>query len=202
MKENYPNPCRIFPKQYLSSLDLSEYFDDPTRPLDIDLGCGKGRFLIAHAQKNPERNMLGIDRMLGRMRKLDARLARMGIGNTRLLRLEGTYALEYLVPEHSVDNLFYFFPDPWPKRRHKSKRLFQQETADRICKILKMGGKINIATDHLHYFDDMFELLDQDPRFAVAPAFFPTEDERTDFELIFREYRPIGRCSFARVTGD
>lgn len=190
---------RLFPDQWVDPVDFASYFDDPAKPLEVDLGCGKGRFLLQRSADNPEINFLAIDRMLRRIRKIDSKLARRGIENVRLLRLEGDYTLNYLIPAESVDTYYYFFPDPWPKKRHHENRMFKLRTVDAIHKSLKSGGVLHIATDHVEYFEEMYTLMSADIRFESAPVFFPKDDERTDFELMFRDTRPTCRCSFRKV---
>ncbi len=190
---------RIFPEQFVDPIDFASYFDDPSKPLEIDLGCGKGRFLVQHSFDNPEINFLGIDRMLGRIRKLDGKLIRKGVRNARIFRLEGDYTINFLVPAESVDTYYYFFPDPWPKARHHENRLFKERAVNAIHKTLKVGGVLHIATDHEEYFEEMNELMKADPRFEVAPIFYPNESEMSDFELRFKGTRQTNRCSFRKI---
>jgi len=196
-----PSTARIIPDQWVKPVDFRRYFPHPDRPLELDLGCGKGRFLLERARTHPEANFIGIDRMLRRIRRLDRKVFNHDLHNIRLLRMEGAYALNYLVPPGSIRTCYYFFPDPWPKARHHENRLFKQQALDALHRILEPGGTVHIATDHLPYLDEMTALLRADPRFQPAHAFFPTEAERTDFELLFREARAIGRCSFSKQPG-
>lgn len=190
---------RICPEQIIDPIDFSSYFINPTRPLEIDLGCGKGRFLLQRSANHPDVNFLAIDRLLGRIRKIDSKLKRRGIENVRVFRFEGDYTLNYLVPGNSVDTYYYFFPDPWPKKRHHENRMFKIRTVDAIHKSLKTGGILHIATDHVGYFEAMHALMSADERFETAPVFFPSREERTDFELQFRDTRPTCRCSFRKL---
>ncbi|MFC1467962.1 tRNA (guanosine(46)-N7)-methyltransferase TrmB [Verrucomicrobiota bacterium] len=190
---------RVFPEQWIDPVDFTSYFDDPSKPLEVDLGCGKGKFLLQRSSTNPDVNFLAIDRMLVRIRKIDKKLKRRGIENVRVFRFEGDYTLNYLIPEQSVNTYYYFFPDPWPKKRHHENRMFKMRTVDAIHKTLKPGGILHIATDHMEYFEEMHALMAADERFESAPVFFPSEEERTDFELMFRDTRPTCRCSFRKI---
>jgi tRNA (guanine-N7-)-methyltransferase len=188
---------RIYPEQWLDPIDFRSSFDHPEHPLEIDLGCGKGRFLLARARKFPEINLLGIDRMLARIRRIDRKALRANLLNLRVLRLDGYYAITYLVPPQSVDTYYIFYPDPWPKEKHHHNRIFNELFMDAIARTLKPGGKIHASTDHLPYFDQIYKLIKDDSRFEETETFVPAEDEVSDFELIFSHKTP-GRCSFIR----
>jgi len=189
----------IWPESWTQRIELDACFDDPSRPLALDVGCGKGRFLLARAAKHPEINYLGIERLLLRIRKIDKKVRRRGLGNVRLLRIEANYAVEWLLPPACADIVYVFFPDPWPKRKHHRRRLFNSHFLDVLHSRMKDGAELHAATDHLAYFDEIQELLENDSRFDPIPVFEPSEDEKTDFELLFvTQGAPIGRCSYRK----
>ena len=82
----------------------------------MELGCGDASFLVDYARRHPERNFIGVERLLGRLRKLDRKGRRAGLTNLRGVRIESSYFLEYLLPPHSVSALHVYFPDPWPNQ--------------------------------------------------------------------------------------
>ena len=186
---------RIYPDQWLKPINFRACFEHPDHPFEIDLGCGKGRFLLARARKFPETNFLGIDRLLNRIKRIDRKSLRTGLLNLRVLRLDGYYAVTYLVPPQSVDTYYIFYPDPWPKGKHHHNRIFNELFMDAIARTLKPGGKIHASTDHLPYFAEIYKLIKADCRFEETETFVPAEDEVSDFELIFSHKTP-GRCSF------
>ena len=181
--------------EWLGPLPVRAWFAHPERRLEIDLGCGKGRFLLARAAKNPDVNFLGIDRMLRRIRKVDNRARRLDLDNVRLLRLEAYYAVAHLLPPASVDVYYVFFPDPWPKARHEGHRLFNARFLDALHRTLAPGGVAHVATDHLPYFEQLSAIFAADARFAPIAPFVPPEDEQTDFESYYVDQKPIGRLS-------
>lgn len=192
-----PNTLRVHPDEFLEPTDFRQYFEYPDRPFHIDLGCGMGRFLLARSDKFPKINFLGIDRMLKRIKKIDKKAQRLGSENVRLLRVDGYYTITYLIAPQSVDTFYIFYPDPWPKEKHHHNRLFNEPFMDSIARTLKPGGLIHISSDHLPYFEEIYTLLQNDERFEGIAPFIPSEDEVTDFELIF-EHKVPGRASFIR----
>ena len=188
----------IAPESWTSLLPLDEIFD-MSRPLEVDIGCGKGRFILSRAATYPDANYLGIERLLKRLRIVDRRIQRRGLTNVRLLRIEASYAIEHLLPPGSVTTFYVQFPDPWPKRRHHRRRLFSPPILDAFHRALVPGGRIHLVTDHAQYFEVISEIFTADPRFEETETFEPTEDERTNFELIFvRQHKKISRCSFQK----
>jgi tRNA (guanine-N7-)-methyltransferase len=125
----------------------------------MDLGCGDGSFLVALAKRHPEMNFLGIERMAGRVAKACRKAAR--IDNVRVLHLESSYAVGYLLPENSVDVFYLLFPDPWPKRRHQRRRVMTLEFLQSIHRALVSGGMLRLATDQADYFKQMQHLTKQ-----------------------------------------
>src|SRR6185503_14672391 len=88
--------------------------------------CGDATFLASYAGLHPELNFLGVERLLGRLRKLDKKGRRAGLTNVRGVRIESAYFLQYLLPNNSASALHIYFPDPWPKLKHRRHRLINQ----------------------------------------------------------------------------
>lgn len=191
------NTLRVHPENFLTPTDFRNYFNHPSRPFHIDLGCGMGRFLLARSGKFPEVNFLGIDRLLKRIKKIDRKAQRLELKNLRLFRVDGYYATTYLLAPESVDCYYIFYPDPWPKEKHQHNRLLNEPFMDAVARTLKPGGTLHVASDHLPYFGEIESLLKNDARFEPTETFVPTEDEKSDFELIF-EHKIPGRASFVR----
>lgn len=164
--------------------------------IEVDVGCGKGRFLLSRASSRPDVAFLGIERQAGRIRKVAARAEHAGLRNIRLLQLEASYVIEHLLPPSSVSCYYVFFPDPWPKRRHQSRRLFDTTFLACAWRTLVPGGCIHVATDDRAYFEQISRNLTANPQFVEIAAFIPSPEEQTNFELLFTgQGKPIHRCS-------
>jgi tRNA (guanine-N7-)-methyltransferase len=185
------------PTNWLDPLDWGDLFAHATRPVEIDIGCGKGGFLVWAAQSRPATNFLGIERQLDRLRRVDKKVARLGLTNVRLIRVEASYFVGKLVPDHSVAAYHINFPDPWPKRRHAKHRLFQPAFVTDLYRTLGKGGAVNVATDDLDYFSQIQQVMRESGRFREKPAESLPAEARTEFERIFRaQGKPIGRAKF------
>ena len=176
---------------------------DLSRPLEVEVGCGKGRFLTGRAAANPDCEFLGIERMLGRVRTFDNKARRLGLANAHVVRLEALYTFWYLLPAHHARTVYVFFPDPWPKRKHHSHRLFGPLFLSALWKRLEVGGRLEFATDHEEYFHVVEDCFAADARFArVAPRARGPE-EWTEFETMFRNQGlPIHAAAWQSLLSD
>lgn len=179
-----PETAILTPSSWTVPLPLEDFFD-MSRPLEVEIGCGKGRFLCARAQALPHANFLGIDRLLVRLRRADRKIVRAGLRNVRLLRIEAGYAFAHLLPAASVRRVYVFFPDPWPKRRHHPRRLIQAPFLEHLSRVLVGGGEIHVKTDHDDYFETICGLFDADTRFRSVATRAWAENETTEFERFF-----------------
>ena len=188
---------RLWSEDWLTPLSLEHEWVQ-SGPRAVDVGFGKGRFLLEHARRNPDMRILGIERKLRRIRKLDRKASREGLDNIRLLRMEATYAMQYLIPENWIDICYMYFPDPWPKEKHHGNRLMAPAFLDRLERTLTARGVVHFATDHEPYFADVMEVLRADSRWRETNPYVLHEDEISDFELIHRDQKTIHRVSFLR----
>lgn len=149
-----PRPAmagEFVPAHYFRTLGKTEILRDD-RPLEVDLGCGDGSFLMEMAAHYPDRDFLGVERLLGRVRKVCKKLTKRGLKNCRVLRLESRYTVEWLLPEASISRLHLLCPDPWPKFKHHRRRIVQQVFLEAVWRALQPGGEFLFMTDHEDYF--------------------------------------------------
>jgi tRNA (guanine-N7-)-methyltransferase len=141
----------LFPADLCQPLLLGEIFRNDY-PIEVDLGSGSGKFLVEAGLRYPERNFLGIERLLGRVRKTRRKACQLRLAYVRVLRVEIDYAVKYLLPPASISRFHLSFPDPWPKRRHHSRRLVDEEFFGAIATALESTGELWVKTDHADYF--------------------------------------------------
>ena len=129
------------------------------QPVEIEIGVGKGRFLIDAAQKNDQINYLGIEWAAKYLRIAQARSQKRQLQNVRFARVDAREFVEFFVPSASVQAYHIYFPDPWPKKRHHKRRLFNAEFLADVERTLQEGGLLWLATDHGEYFEVVEEVL-------------------------------------------
>jgi tRNA (guanine-N7-)-methyltransferase len=206
LARGHTNPVRAEPGASLiyKAASWFEPFDwraifERDQPIEIDLGCGKGSFLLWAANTWPQRNFLGVERLLRRLRRVDRKAVRSGLTNVRLVRLEAAYLVTKLVPDGSVSTYHILFPDPWPKRRHQARRLISPDFLTELHRTMTADGIVNCATDHLEYFEWIQRAFQTNARFAeTEPVALPPE-ARTDFEKEFvAAGRQVYRCRWLK----
>jgi tRNA (guanine-N7-)-methyltransferase len=165
-------------------LDLNRVFP-LSKPIEVELGSGDGSFLVAYAASARDRNFIGIERLLGRMRKLNRKGERAELTNLAGIVIESGYFLERLLPENSVTALHVYFPDPWPTRKHRRNRLINEKFPTLASRVLQSGGRIYLRTDDQDYYQQMLEVFVPSQLFAPTETPAPLAAIATDFEKEF-----------------
>ena len=168
----------------LKPLDLATLFPLP-QPLEVELGCGDASFLVEYAGRQRASNFIGVERLLGRLQKLDRKGRRAGLNNLRGIRIESAYFLQYLLPPASVIALHIYFPDPWPKKKHRWHRLINEQFPALAQATLMPGGRVYLRTDDADYFAQMNEVFGAASEFEKVETPPALADLTTDFERDF-----------------
>jgi tRNA (guanine-N7-)-methyltransferase len=168
----------------LEPLQLAELFPQ-LQPLEVELGCGDASFLAEYARRNPQINFIGVERLLGRIQKLDKKGRRLGLTNTRGVRIESAYFLEYLLPANRATALHIYFPDPWPKKKHRRHRLIGESFPALARRALAPGGTVFLRTDDADYFQQMNEVFAAAKEFEKVETPASLAEITTDFERDF-----------------
>jgi tRNA (guanine-N7-)-methyltransferase len=183
----------------LQPLELAALFPQP-RPLEVELGCGDASFIVEYARRHPQRNFIGVERLLGRLQKLDRKGRRAGLSHLRGIRIESAYFLQYLLPRASTTALHIYFPDPWPKKKHHRHRLINEQFPALARAVLVPGGQIFLRTDDQEYFTQMTEVFAAAKEFASVETPSDLAALTTDFEKDFNAQGiPTLRAAY-RVT--
>ena len=180
------SPGLLYPlSSILERLDLANLFPNG-QPLEVELGSGDGSFLVEYARRNPTHNFIGVERLLGRIRKMERKGKRARLLNLRGVRIESSYFLQYLLPAHSTTALHIYFPDPWPKRKHRRHRLVNDQFPALARDALAPGGVVFLRTDDKDYFAQMTAVFSTSPLFRAVETPVELADLLTDFEREFR----------------
>jgi tRNA (guanine-N7-)-methyltransferase len=194
----------------LSAEDLGDRLDfvqifGRAGPVHIEIGSGKGTFLVAQARAQPEVSFLGIEWARKFYRHAVDRIGRWGLRNVRLVRADAAAFLRDLVPPESVDCFHIYFPDPWPKKRHHKRRLLQSSNLEVVVRCLKPGGEIRIATDHADYFEQIRQVTSaygdtlEEIEFERPAGAREGELTGTNYERKYvRQSRPIHTAAFRK----
>jgi len=169
-------------------LDFSQVFGNKNR-IAVEIGSGKGRFLIASAIEQPDVNFIGIEKSLHYHRVIRDRLAKRNLRNVLLINHDAFLVLQKMIPDNSISELHIYFPDPWPRKREQKRRIIRTEMLTEIRRVLADGGTGVYVTDHREYFETAAPLIAQ---FFRAETRIPGPDDppRTNYEA---KYRAEGR---------
>ena len=200
-----------YPTVSLKAQDLTGKmdFDDifgRRYPVHIEVGSGRGTFLVNEAEARCDVNFLGIERARKYYRYAVDRIGRWGLPNVRIIRTDAASFIAEFVPDSSVECFHIYFPDPWPKKRHHKRRFLCAANIDHLLRCLKTGGEIRIATDHAEYFEAITKALaEQSGRldeieFAPTAGAGPREITGTNYERKYiKDKRTIHTLAVRKV---
>lgn len=178
-------------------VDLREIFGN-NRPVELEIGSGKGTFILARAGARPEVNFLGLEYARAYAAYCADRLRRAGLTNARMLRAEAAHFFKVCLPGACLMRVHVYFPDPWPKRKHHRRRLIQPSFIAEVRRVLQPGGQFIVVTDHFDYFRHIRRVLHNAPGFVriAMPRMTDAAGELTgtNFE---RKYIAQGRPFYA-----
>jgi tRNA (guanine-N7-)-methyltransferase len=164
-------------------------------PVEVEVGFGKGLFLVEGGQAKPQTNFLGIE--IERKYQLFTanRLAKRGLKNVRLVCADARDFFRDHLKDGSVHAIHVYFPDPWWKKRHHKRRVFTEEFARQCARVLRLGGTLDVITDVADYFTLIQKLLAGQPALVLLPE-DDTKQAAADLTNFERKYRQEGRPIF------
>jgi len=185
-------------------MDLHQLFGND-HPIEIEVGFGKGLFLVTSGSSHPDTNFLGIEIERKYTLYVANRLAKRKLHNVRITCGDARLLLNRL-PACAVHAMHVYFPDPWWKNKHRKRRLFTSDFAQACWRVLRPGGELHLATDVADYFAVMEQMLAEQECWQALPPPEVSEpkhelDYLTNFERKYRsEGRAICRAVYARTS--
>lgn len=176
-------------------------------PLVLEIGFGRGEFLMAQAEAAPDTPFVGVEVSRKRVLKMARRLAKTPLRNVRLVEATAQEVVQEALPDESIASAWINYPDPWPKKRHFKRRLIQPGFVALLVRRLVEGGALRIATDHPGYAEWIDGVLSATPGLAnrYAPDAFRSEVPgrmATAYELEWRaEGRSLHYFEYVRHRG-
>jgi tRNA (guanine-N7-)-methyltransferase len=169
----------------LQEIDLRELFGND-KPVVLEIGSGKGRFLISSAMERSDANFIGIEKSLHYHRVIDERVTKRGLTNVRLFNHDAYVVLREMLPDESVDEIHVYFPDPWPRKRYQKRRIIREEALHEMRRVMKRGANGVFVTDHRDYFEVAAPLIAAVFRSETR---VPGADDppRTNYEAKYRQ---------------
>jgi tRNA (guanine-N7-)-methyltransferase len=176
-------------------LDLLELFGD-AHPVILEIGSGKGRFLISAATEQPGANVIGIEKSLHYHRVIAARVGKRSLTNVRLINHDAFLVVRDMLPDASLDEVHIYFPDPWPRKREQKRRIIRDEVLAELRRVMKPGAAGVFVTDHRDYYEVAALRIAEFFR-AEAREPGPDDPPRTNYEAKYRQQgRPIYEVRF------
>jgi tRNA (guanine-N7-)-methyltransferase len=185
-------------------LDFEAIFG-PGVPMEMEIGVGKGAFLLNRARALPERGFFGIEWANKICQYAADRMVRWNVTNVRLMRTDASHLVRHQMRPECLTMLHIYHPDPWPKKRHHKRRLIQPPFIAAATNLLKPGGRLAVQTDHAEYFEQIRQVLAGEPRLTEIPFDVPeagvVEGQiRTNFEIKYlREGRTMYQIAMQRT---
>ena len=196
------NPLAPFYRQAPKPIDFGEVFEDPTRPLLLDVGCARGRFLLRMAKAQPDWNYLGVEIREPLVDEANRLAVEAGLKNVHYKFCNAMLWLDRLlesIPAGILQTVTIQFPDPWFKKKHAKRRMVNDEMVDTIANRLAPNGTVFVQTDIEFLSEEMFDLFRSDIRFSqikITENPFPVKTERE--KAVEDKNQSVYRASFVR----
>lgn len=196
------NPLSPFYRQAPTPVDVSAVFADPHKPMHLDIGCARGRFILRMAEAEPGWNFLGVEIREPLVDEANRIAREHGLTNLHYSFCNAMLWLDRLlerVPAESLQTVTIQFPDPWFKKKHAKRRMVNEEMIDTIARHVAPGGRVFVQTDIEFLAEEMFDLFRTDMRLREIMTDanpFPIKTERE--KAVEEKNLPVYRTIFMR----
>lgn len=202
---------KLYPEVFIDIADKDEKLDFHSifgrcEEVHIEIGSGKGTFLVNQASRHSNIDFLGIEWANKYYRHAVDRIGRWSLTNARLIRDDAAVFIREYISSESVDCFHVYFPDPWPKSKHHKRRFVSAENVEQMHRCLKTTGKINMATDHKGYFEWMCDVFAgfsgklEQAEFQLTAGAQIGEFTGTNYERKYlKENKDIHRLAFVKI---
>ncbi len=200
------NPLSPFYRQAPEPVEIAGVFSAPGRPLHLDIGCARGRFLLRLAEAVPDWNYLGVEIREPLVHEANRLADEAGLTNLHYAFCNAMLWLDRLlegVPAGVLQMVTIQFPDPWFKKKHAKRRMVNTELVDTLVRHLAPAGRVFVQTDIPFLADEMFDIFRADDRYLEHPIDenpFPVKTERE--RAVEEKGLPVVRTMFEKVAGN
>ncbi|MDP8246353.1 MAG: tRNA (guanosine(46)-N7)-methyltransferase TrmB [Candidatus Hinthialibacter antarcticus] len=191
------------------TLDFPKIFGNDN-PVEIEIGCGKGRFILAESKARPSVNFIAIERSKKIIRIGASRATKLRRTNLAFLNLDADMVVKLLVKPNSIQAYHVYFPDPWPKGRHRKRRLFNPRLLQKMAETLLPQGILKLKSDHADYYNDaneriitssLFQRVNEDVSYETVRNINEAGEEASHYEIKWRkEARPIHSSEYQIIS--
>lgn len=179
-------------------LDLQQLFANGN-PVILEIGSGKGRFLISTAMERRDVNLIGVEKSLHYHRVIRDRVMKRHLTNIRLINHDAFLVMRDMIPAASIAEVHVYFPDPWPRAKQQKRRIIRPDALAEMRRVLVDGGSGIYVTDHQEYFEAAAPFVEAEFPGAERRVPGPDDPPRTNYEAKYREEgRPIYEIRFRK----
>jgi tRNA (guanine-N7-)-methyltransferase len=185
-------------------LDLKGLFGN-SNPVQLEIGGGRGEFIVGISTVNPQVNYLEIEVKGKRIKTMLRKLDREANSNVRLLRRFVDKDIRKILPVNCFERIHIYHPDPWPKRKHHKNRLIQVQFLEILHDLLIQNGEIWISTDHREYADWIVKIFNSVKGFSAVypegfsvepfqehiPTYFEIKKKKEDQRIYYMKYKKV-----------
>ena len=198
MKTSFLGKYEVYTKDFQKYPIQWQNIFENNHSITVEIGFGRGEFLIESAKRNIDTNFIGIETSLTSCYKIQKKIFENNLSNIRIIHEDAGFALREFFSDNSIEKIIFNFPCPWPKKRHSKRRLFDDNFVETLAHVLTFNGKIFLKSDFLPYIEEVRERLLNNASFHIDPIVKDYDSHiKTKYELKWKE---LGRKTYLLVA--